>query len=620
VIQKSQQQEIDRAGRRLLRSTLEPLGWVLNGFDEDYGFDYDVQVFTGGSPDGIWLKLQLKSSGSSDRPADGTYISQQLSVDHARHFALEMRDPIFIVHADLQASQVFWYAPQLDNALSTKLRSGANSSTVSVRVPTSNSIPESAENLLRAIEQVYVVLGSRTLQNSSASSFAESLTYQPDEAKFRIGLQEKTDILKLRTIHELLEQRQYADGLSRARVIVSDPDSSIENRFWAQEAVGAIEWAEGVSKNRPQSELPLIYLRNARALQSMTKKGPAHLKFYALIARKAAELDGLAIQNWGLTILLYQHRTSAGNPLMALKSYADLAVSTQHLITKYNQCLRLASYVANFRGRWALSRALYKIVQSAASFIGRMGRMDAMELGGAAPQFRSSALQICKLIAWIGEESEDQEAIALAAGAALLPVSSQDTDEFRWAGQTLDRISDPEVRAQAVVRIERQIARWRGERPEGDSYSDAIWQIMENAAAALGIDISNEDDPLVRGLRIAARDNTPERVLRTCKHILTSLGAVGPTARRIGTLFGTQMAGSKIIHCSLHDYHLEARDFDSALSEFKSKFCDMCPDRAPRPPEWTYTDAFRVEFQAKHDAFVRKFNQTGAGFRLTTSD
>ena len=45
MIQKSEQQEIDRQGRRLLREALESLGWVLTGFEEDYGIDYDVQVF-----------------------------------------------------------------------------------------------------------------------------------------------------------------------------------------------------------------------------------------------------------------------------------------------------------------------------------------------------------------------------------------------------------------------------------------------------------------------------------------------------------------------------------------------------------------------------------------------
>ena len=54
MVQKSEQQDIDRRGRRLLREVLEPLGWVLTGFEEDYGIDYDVQVFVNGSPDGLW--------------------------------------------------------------------------------------------------------------------------------------------------------------------------------------------------------------------------------------------------------------------------------------------------------------------------------------------------------------------------------------------------------------------------------------------------------------------------------------------------------------------------------------------------------------------------------------
>ena len=119
---------------------------------------------------------------------------------------------------------------------------------------------------------------------------------------------------------------------------------------------------------------------------------------------------------------------------------------------------------------------------------------------------------------------------------------------------------------------------------------------------------------------IAARDNSPERVLRTCEHIVTSLGAAGPMARQIAALLGTQMAGSKIIHCSLHDYHIEGRDFESALAAFKLRHCDACADKAPRPPDWELTDSVEGEFQTKHEAFVRKFNATGAGFRFTSSD
>ena len=235
MIQKSEQQEIDRAGRRLLRQALEPLGWVLTGFEEDYGIDYDVQVFLDGSPDGLWFKIQLKSSGSSDYSVDRTFVSVELSIDHAKHYAIELRDPVLLIHADVQANKLYWSAPQLDNDLVSKLDGGQNLSTVTVRIPTSNLLPSTANELLATIENVYIVLGHRTLLKSSISSFADSLQYQPGEEKLREELQRKTDFLKLRKIHDLFVKRQYVEARSRALLIVSDPDSAVENRFWAQE-------------------------------------------------------------------------------------------------------------------------------------------------------------------------------------------------------------------------------------------------------------------------------------------------------------------------------------------------------------------------------------------------
>jgi len=123
-------------------------------------------------------------------------------------------------------------------------------------------------------------------------------------------------------------------------------------------------------------------------------------------------------------------------------------------------------------------------------------------------------------------------------------------------------------------------------------------------------------NPIVHSLRIAARDNTPARVLKTCEHILSSMGWTGPTARRIEMLFGIQTAGSKIIHCALHKYHREAGDLDSAFTEFKSRYCDSCPDRSPRPADWKYSEAFQEQFNAKHLKFVADFNATGAGYRF----
>jgi len=267
--------------------------------------------------------------------------------------------------------------------------------------------------------------------------------------------------------------------------------------------------------------------------------------------------------------------------------------------------------------RWVLPRALIRIVQAAGSFI---GRLEFTGVGGGA-EFHTSILQICKLVAWIGHESGDDEAIALAASAALLPERSQEAEAFRWAVRALDGIKSPAIKRRATELIERHVARWRGRPLEGDSYrGNPAQQIMENAAASLGIDLSDETDLLVRGLRIAAMDNSPERVFRTCEHVIVSRGATGPVARQIEALMGIQTAGSKVLHCALHSYHREGKELDSTLAEFKQLYCDSCPDKKPRPADWKYTPAFLQEFQAKHFQFIRDFNATGAGYRLTERD
>jgi len=100
---------------------------------------------------------------------------------------------------------------------------------------------------------------------------------------------------------------------------------------------------------------------------------------------------------------------------------------------------------------------------------------------------------------------------------------------------------------------------------------------------SLGIDSSDEANPIVRGLKTAARDNTPARVLKTCEHILSSMGSTGPTARRIEMLFGMQTAGfQKIVHCTLHNYHCEAKDLDSTFFNIsRHSIAIPVPDRSP---------------------------------------
>jgi hypothetical protein len=213
-IAKPEEHEINQAGKRLLRDVLEPLKWVVNDVQEDYGIDTNIQVFDGKSPTGAWFHVQLKSSASSEYSADGAFISQGLSVDHARHYALEMRQPIFLIHADVISKKIYWCAPQLDKQLSASLRN-ADAKSVTVRIPTAQILPVTAPEFLRTLGDIRLALANREITSASNSSFSDSLRHIPDQAAHYQAFQEKNNLLKLRKIADFYKAREYDQARAR---------------------------------------------------------------------------------------------------------------------------------------------------------------------------------------------------------------------------------------------------------------------------------------------------------------------------------------------------------------------------------------------------------------------
>ena len=616
MITKSEEHEIDRAGKRIVRNALEKLGWVLNDVQEDYGIDSNVQVFDGNCPTGAWFHVQLKSSSHSEYSSNHTFISQELSVDHARHYALEMRQPVVLIHADVTAEKVYWHFPQLDQSLVTALGS-TKAKSVTVRILTCQELPQSAPDLLEGLDDIYLTLANRELVSSSTLCFAESLLHLPDQQKLARAFQDKNDVLRLKRIRELCHQDQFSEARLRAEALVGDPDSIVEAKFWAQMQLQAIDYHETVHAGKPQNELSQLALKHARALQKLTQAGPKYLKFHALIARHAAELEIMVHESLSLFMAHRVHLRTGGNPMMILGLYARRSVLTRRIVTKYNRCVRLARYAANYKDRWALGRALTNIVKAIGSF---MVLLRSEKHGEFEISFARSALQICKLAVWISVETGDDEGIVIAILSALLTVHSEDSDVFCWALETGHAITDAATRADALQVIERATKRWKGEEIPGDYRGDPNWQIIQNIATGIGLDLTDENSPLVRELRIAAKDDSPERVLVHCEHLLAAQGAMGPTARKIGFLLGIDTAGWKVIHCTLHDYHVEARDLDTTYSEFKRLHCDSCPDAKPRPSEWHYDEKARQLESDKHSEFVARFVGKRFGLRYTDKD
>jgi len=418
------------------------------------------------------------------------------------------------------------------------------------------------------------------------SHFAESLVYSTDQEKLRAEMQNKSDVLKLQRVVALYNDGKLAAARERADALVRDPDATIETKFWASIQIGNIDFDSLVRSCNPQAELAEHHIRHALSLQQLTRQGPRSFKFYALVARRAAELGMLAHENFSLNMFQKAHLQRGGDPFLVWRIYARRAWLAKAIASKYNQCVRLARYASTSTDPWILGRALTNIIQALATYVATLHVSGDTGLESACSQ---SALQISKLAAWASRVTEDENGLALVVLSSVLVVRSEESDTYRWAVETAGTIIEPTIRDDVLRGIERATRRWKGEKVEGDIVGDTVWQAIQNMAAATGIDISDENSPLVRALRIAVKDDTPDRVLKDCEYLLVSYGAIGPMALEVNALFNMKTACSKVVHCTLFNFHREDKELDSAYEGFKAKHCDNCEDRKPRPEGWQFT-------------------------------
>ncbi len=529
---------------------------------------------------------------------------------------MEIRDPIILIHADVTSGKTFWHTPQLDRALRGKIGS-AKGKSIKVQIPTAQALPETAPELLSGLEAIYLTTGIRKTAASTTRSFLESFAHQPDQEKLYRDFQEKNAVLKLEKIKELCLNRQFSEARIRIKSLQSDPDTAVTARFFAQVQLRGIDHTECLFAGKPQIELARIQLAHARELQRLARPGPTYLKFAALIEKQSAELRMLTHEDAGLFMAIRQHLERGGNPFVALSLYAQRSANTRTIILKYNQCIRLAQYASNYKGRWMLAPALGSIVHAVSIYLITL-RYEARHREEDA--LAQSSLQICKLAARIANEAGDAESVILSIMNALSTTHSTESEAYRWANDVADNIRDEKDSREARAEIDRITRRWRGESVEGDYHGDTIWQIIQNISTAHGIDIGDESNPLVQGLRIAAKDNNPGRVLANCEHLLVSAGGVGPRARLIQEIYNIGTACSKVVHCTLHNFHVEDKEMDTAYDRFKRTHCDSCRDRKPRPAGWRCTDQIKREIEDQNLEFVKPLAGTEFGIRFTAED
>lgn len=602
-MRRPQQHITDAKGDAQLRAVFAPTGWTLNRTENDYGIDYEIEIFHDSQSTGASFRAQLKSSESTRYSADGSFVSQTIDARNARYLCQEVSAPVIIFHADVQNGRTYWAAPQLDIAALETFVGAPERDSLTLRIPTANLLPGTLDLLLEAVRSAKVILASRVLVTVNIPEFVGSIRNRIDEEEVIRELKLKANALQVLQVEKLFKAGSAGEARGRIRELLADPASSVGTKFWSLLMAEKVE-LQALKEGGRRADRTEIQLSITGELQHITRQGPSHLKFYALIARKAAELEGLVLADFGL-YMNWKVNEAQGDPFWKIQLTFRRAELVREIVLKYNQCVRLARYAAGYKHQWVLPTALLRIAMAISVFALRL-KFEGLE--EARGRFAQSSLAICRLAAKIAASYQDGEAFVDATVAAFLVDPNEGSEARNFAARALAAIRDPALKGDAEKRMQACTESLRATETEiahRRMSLDEARQTYENMIRALGIDLSDPNDRIAQVVRIGLKDLDPSRVLRNCEHIFITLSFQGLPAQWL------QMptAGGKVLHCDLHRYAVEGLDLDFAYQVFKREYCDQCPDCLPRPPEWVYSLDWQDEENKRHEQFVRDFQQ-----------
>jgi len=535
-VKRPPQHQTDDKGDAILRDAFAQ--WAVNASEKDYGWDYVVEVFRDNISTGLLFNAQLKSSTVTPYCADETFISQSLEIDAAEYLARTLQQPTFLFHSDVEKKRLFWTAVQLDDVLLQSLEKGQTQS-LTVRIPTANQLPNAFNRFLKDLRKAHHVVVSRTLLVANDTDFVDAMRGRPIEKLDVVAedLHEKAFRLEMQTAYDILRKDDFAEAARRLKNILANPVASLAVRFNVTNLLGDVEWKALIRSSEPQSVAAERRLLTGRELCAITRKGPKHLRLFALITRTAAELGIINQKHLGLTMNWKAHRALGEDPLWVAILSHKLDASVTAAGRKYKQALRLAGITARSPFRWVAPLAIIKVAKEITVLA---GLLESADFNTAGQRFRDSAFQIFRMAAEIATETNNIDALFETAIGVLTIETSENGDILAWSRSIVGQWNaESAYRKRAEEFTARTIQRLRGVTFETDIRTTDR-QVHENLLTAFGLD--PRSPRWAEMIDLALKDADPGRVLKPCEHTFVS---AGPGNDLMLDRLGLQAAGKK---------------------------------------------------------------------------
>jgi hypothetical protein len=374
---------------------------------------------------------------------------------------------------------------------------------------------------------------------------------------------------------------------------IDDTQAAVENRFWA---VLVLERAEVVraSQTGRMADQPEIQMSMSELLRKVARRGPHHLKFYALIAKLAAQLHLLTSR---ASMLYVNYKINSGSQTdkfwLSLLSI-ERARLTRAIVHKFEQCLRVITYSLNSNSLGALPHAMNRVIMGISPFVHQLLEEDPK----GADAYAKSTFAVGRLAADVALLTGDEDTAGWVVGHMAWVVPGGTVEISSWAETVFSKIQNKEKRAYFEENLREAMA--VTQKIRGNLTIAEEQEIYRRMAEAQGINLADQTDRIARIVNIGIADFDPTRVLKNCQHFFVTIASTG----KPGEWLGLPTAGSKILHCTLKRKSIRGLSLDGIYASFKASHCNGCKDCLPHPPGWSYTHEWQQGQNELHKDFI----------------
>jgi len=591
--------EIDVQARRIFENVL-PKEWVGRYQpSDDYGIDYEVEIFDKNESTGVIFKIQLKGTENLQFIFKKTAISFSIPTQNVQYLVQEVQIPTFLILVDISTDKLYWLGMKGNREVAKVLQKAKKltQDNLTLHTPIRNLFPNNCEGFFKDLSMGQADILAHLISSIDTTHFVQvsKECYDQDEVLKKVRF--TADALRIDRIKQMVRADKCYEIMKECEKIFKSPTETVDLRFAAlfniDKTIGRILYQK---EHKRIEETIKARLENAKRMRMLCRdaKDRLDLRIYSIAHYQSLKILKCAHRDLSLFMHYCLHKNEKPFWLVFLNIQRQaVAIKVRKNIRRMFKLLDYA--IKNKSYQIAPSLITKLCEESGVYFI----RLENEGLVDEAQKLRRCFDDAVNLGISIANSYKNYEEIAhLYSAWTQLTVAKEKERRFAEAMRNIEELPEFDGKKMLIEMFQKhlQIHKEMPKRSIDDASVEDEEKIYRSMIEASGIDLEKGQNSTANILRIGLKDLNPGRVLKLCIHRFAKPIRHG----LIGEIFKLISAGSKLIYCTKHERTIEGIDLDS-ISETMNKFyCNKCPDRASHPGEWTWTKKWQLEQNDKY--------------------